>query len=340
MKIDKHIEIVSSSIVELSSVSMESRTAIRDALGKYYTNVSITIVDKLSDLEALVARQPDLVFLGMKFIPRRAHLGIHDPQKIWITQYLEDHGILYTGSGQQAHNLELDKPLAKQRVLDAGLRTSLFFVTGHEYPLLVNAAPLHYPLFVKPTNRGGGLGIDSDSVVHNFDNLQSKTESIILDLHSNALVEEYLPGREFSVAILKDDHSMEYSVMPIELVAAPDEKGSRLLSAEMKSSNAEVVSLITNQALRARICTLAIEVFHALGARDYGRIDIRLDEAGVAHFLEANLLPSLISGYGSFPKACEMNNNLGYESMLLQIVRLAMLREPLEIVPDFEATVA
>jgi D-alanine-D-alanine ligase len=326
MKIDKHIEIVSSTVVSLSSMSKESRDAIRAVLAKHYTKVGITIVNDMDDLAKLVRKKPDLVFLGMKFVPRNPHLGSHDPQKIWLAHYLGSHGIAYTGSGHEAHNIELDKPQAKQRVLESGLKTSQYMVARiGDAPITENSV-FGYPLFVKPTNRGGGLGIDSNSVVRNYAALQSKIASIFADLHSDALIEKYLSGREFSVAILKDELTSEYTAMPLELVAAQDDNGSRLLSAEVKSSNAEVVSMVTDQVIKTRVCSLATDVFHALGGRDYGRIDIRLDEFGEAHFLEANLLPSLISGYGSFPKACDMNIGLGYEEMINRIVRLGLAR--------------
>ncbi len=96
-----------------------------------------------------------------------------------------------------------------------------------------------------------------------------------------------------------------------------------------KLQNTEVVKEVSGY-LRDQICVLALDIFHTLGASDYGRIDIRLDEFGTPHFLEANLLPSLIAGYGSFPKACLLNNNLDYDSMLLNIVNLALNRMPID----------
>jgi D-alanine-D-alanine ligase len=287
----------------------------------------------MDDLAKLVRKKPDLVFLGMKFVPRNSHLGLQDPQKVWLARYLDDHGIAYTGSGHKAHDMELDKPQAKQRVLESGLKTSRYMVARIGDAPITEDSVFGYPLFVKPTNRGGGLGIDSNSVVRDFTALQSKIASIFADLHSDALIEKYLSGREFSVAILKDELTSEYTAMPLELVAAQDDNGSRLLSAEVKSSNAEVVSQVTDQEIKARVCSLATGVFHALGGRDYGRIDIRLDQFGEAHFLEANLLPSLISGYGSFPKACEMNIGLGYEEMINRIVRLGLARVAYEQPP-------
>jgi D-alanine-D-alanine ligase len=325
IKIDKHIEIVRSSTKDLSSMSQESCDAIQAVLTKYYTSVRVSNVNNLPDLEAIVSRDPDLVFLGMKFIPVNSNLGWQDPDKIWLTTYFDNRNIAYTGSSQIAHGLERNKPAAKQRVLDVGLRTATFCVIKQNQSLVSSDIPLSFPLFIKPANRGGGLGVNSDSLAYNFEQLFSKVHSIA-DLQSDSLIEEYLPGREFSVAILKDEYSAEFSVMPIELIAPLDKNGVRILSGEIKSSNTEQAIEITDKVTKSKVTSLALNVFHALGARDYGRIDIRLDKQGIPHFLEANLIPSLISGYGSFPKACMLNIGLGYESMIIRIAKLGLAR--------------
>jgi D-alanine-D-alanine ligase len=337
-KLDKHIEIVSSAERGLSSMSFESRAAVLDVLSKYYSHVRVTLINNIADLEALVLRKPDLVFLGMKFIPHDPRLGMRDPNKIWLGNYLDEHMITYTGSATTAHELELNKPHAKQRVLNAGLMTSPFHVVKQNSIGEQNIT-LTFPLFIKPTNRGGGVGVDKFSVAHNFDQAQSKIQSITVDLKSDSLLEEYLPGREFSVAILKDQFSGEFLTMPIELVAQPDQHGTRMLSSQVKMDNAELVLEVTDSEVRNCVSSLAVEVFHVLGARDYGRVDIRMNEAGVPQFLEANLLPSLIDGYGSFPKACMLNEGIDYESMILAITRMALLR-PLAVSRDSTPDVA
>lgn len=310
----------------LSSMSHRSRVAALTVLKRTYSDVCITIVNDLSDLKALSVRNPDLVFLGMKFIPRNPELGARDPEKIWIADFLDEHEIAYTGSDQAAHVLELNKPAAKQCVLDAGLGSSPYFVAEQNSGFSELDMPSHFPVFIKPTNRGGGLGVDAQSIAHNIDQAQTKVSAITAELQSDSLIEKYIPGREFSVAILKNDLTADYDIMPIELVAEANQQGERLLSGDMKSSNDEVVSAVIDNQIKDDISDLAIDVFHALGARDYGRIDIRLDGEGRPLFLEANLIPSLISGYGSFPKSCEINLVLGYEDMILQIVRLGLLR--------------
>ncbi|MBA3758032.1 D-alanine--D-alanine ligase [Candidatus Saccharibacteria bacterium] len=324
--INKHIEIVSSTVIGLSSMGKVSRDAILAVLAKHYSHVRVTIINDLSDLEALTARKPDLVVLGMKFIPSNPQLRFQNSSRIWISEYLDMHDIAYTGSRQPAHELELDKPLAKQRALNFGLKTTPFYVARQNKSFDIGQLPLEYPLFVKPTDRGGGLGIDSSSVAYNFEQVQSKVQSITANHRSDSLIENYLPGREISVAILKNDITHEYTVMPIERIVPPNKHGVSILSPDVKHADSGLSVAVTDADVKKKVSQLAIDVFYALGARDYGRIDTRMDANGIPHFLEANLIPSLIEGYGNFPKACMLNLNLDYEQMLLRIVRLAFSR--------------
>jgi len=305
----------------------KSRHGILDILRKHYTDVRITIVNDMADLEALAARKPDLVFLGMKFVPADLSLGLNDPGKVWVTDFLDEHNITYTGSNRLSNELERNKHLAKARVQSLGLNTSPFCVVPSNTIPVEDNISLTYPLFIKPTNRGGGRGIDSKSVVRNFEQLTTKVSLLSEELNSDSLIEQYLSGREFSVAILKQVDSDEYLALPIEKIAPPDEHGERLLSGEVKSSDVAIDKLVTDATIKKAITELALAVFHALGAQDFGRIDLRLNEAGEPQFLEANLIPSLIAGYGSFPKSCFMNAQLSHETIILQIVQLAFARQ-------------
>jgi D-alanine-D-alanine ligase len=326
VKNSKHIEIVRSTTKGLGSMSRASSDAAVAALSKHFASVRMTVVNDLPDLRAVVARKPDLVFLGMEYVLVDSPVGVESPYRVWLSDFLDKHGIAYTGSGRAAHELGRNKPLAKQRILDANSRTSAYRVISQGQPFTRDDIPLAFPMFVKPTDRGGGVGIDEDSVVYTFAQLRSKVAAITTQLQADSLVEEYLPGREFSVAILKDQGSAQFMVMPIELVAPQNADGIRLLGSQVKSSNTEQALRVTDESIKSSVTDLALNVFHALGARDYGRIDIRLDAAGTPHFLEANLIPSLISGYGSFPKACVLNVRLDYEPMMVKIANLGLAR--------------
>ncbi len=323
-RINKYIEIVRSSKAALVSLGKYSAEAMREVLEQHYETVHISVVNDLDGLKELVAKQPDLVFLGMKSLPS-IEPGL---PTVWVSDYLNDHGIAHTGSQLDAIKFESNKPLAKQHVRNAGLNTARSIVVADNKIEVDTLAKLQFPLFVKPVSLGGGQGIDSDSLVYSETELKAKVECITERYNQNSLVEEYLPGREFSVAILRNEYTNTLQTMPIELVAEKNLKGERFLSKTAKSANEEVVLPVQDSHTKDKVNELAIEVFKALGARDYGRVDIRLNDAGVPYFLEANLIPCLKSDYGSFQKACVINNNICYEDMILAITRLGLSHKP------------
>jgi D-alanine-D-alanine ligase len=318
------IEIVVSTIKSLSSMSLFSRRAILTVLKTKYRNVGITVVNNQYDLDKVLLRKPDLVFLGMKFVPTNHTLGITDPNKIWLTECLDIAGISYTGSSKEANELEFNKQQAKQCITQHGLNTAQYLVVKRGYNLTEEEITLRYPLFVKPLDRGGGAGINNDSLVRNFSQLKSRIAVLDSELKADALIEEYLPGREFSVGILKNVFTDDYTAMPLEIITPSNQLGDRFLSSAIKIANKESTQAINDPLLALKLNTLALKAFHALGATDYGRIDIRLDAHGEPHFLEANLLPSLIENYGNFPKTCLLNLGLSHKDLLFQLVDLGL----------------
>jgi len=323
MKIDKHIEIVGTNNQRLSAMSTRSRQTILGVLSKHYTRVSITIVDDMADLEKLVARQPDLVVLGMKLILLDPTLGYEDSPKVWLSAYLDDHNIAFTGSGADAMALQLDKHVAKQKVLDAGLQSAAYFISSIVEPTFSHN--LTFPLFVKPANRGGSSGIDEQSVVYTNAKLQAKIISLHDKYDSDVLIEEYLVGREFSVAVVEHQVSGKLVAMPIEITAPADAQGNMFLSAAVKEADSEKVIALDDPLLRDTISAFAIDAFEALSSRDYGRIDMRLDAQGVPSFIEANLMPGL-SNHGYLFRCLNLNAGTTYDDMILSIVGVSLER--------------
>ena len=322
-KIDKYIEIVGSSKPRLNAMSRDSQLTMLEVLGAQYTKVAITLVDNMADLKMLVAKKPDLVVLGMKLVLLDSSKSYDDSPKVWLSSYLSEHNISFTGSDTNALNLEFDKHEAKQKVIDAGLQSSAYFIARIDQPLPKHK--LTFPLFVKPTNRGDSKGIDERSVVHSDLELELKIRSIHSELSSDALIEEYLPGREFSVAVIRRPVSSDLLAMPIEITAPADRKGNTFLSEAVKQADSEKVVVIQNPALKNALNTLAIGVFEALGSRDYGRIDMRLDAFGNPSFIEANLMPGL-SDHGYLSRCFYVNERITYSDMILSIVSLGLER--------------
>lgn len=334
-KINKHVEIVGSSNPRLNAMARDSQLSILALLQAHYAHVAITIVDDMADLERLVAKKPDLVVLGMKLILLEPSKGYDDSRKVWLSSYLEAHDIAYTGSDTAALALEFDKPKAKQVVIDAGLQSSAYFISSIKQPTFNHN--LRYPLFVKPTNRGDSKGIDEMSVVHSQAALERKITAIHTECSSDVLVEEYLSGREFSVAVIKQPGSKGLLAMPIEISTPADKKGNSFLSEAVKEANTEEVLTVTDTTLKQTLNKLAIGVFTALGSRDYGRIDMRLDDLGVPSFIEANLMPGL-SNHGYLVRCFALNKGITYEDMILSIVALGLQRTQ-PVPTDMTATI-
>ena len=323
MKINKYIEIVGSTNPRLNAMAKDSRLSILRILKRHYTHVGITIVNTMDDLEKLVAKRPDFVVLGVKLVILEPLKGYDDSPKVWLSAYLKQNGIDFTGSDTQALISEFDKPVAKQKVINAGLRSAAFFISRMTKPTFQH--DLSFPLFVKPTNRGDSKGVDEKSVVYSQAELESKIRSIHIDYASDALIEEYLEGREFSVAVIRQPENDELLAMPIEIVTQPDSNGNSFLSEAVKQADSEKVMAVEDQFLREAINELAIGVFEALGARDYGRIDMRLDSFGRPNFIEANLMPGL-SSHGYLSRCFHINEDIAYEDMIMSVVALGLQR--------------
>jgi D-alanine-D-alanine ligase len=326
-KINKHIEIVSSSNKRLSSMSEKSYTMIQQSLSKFYKNVGITLIENVEDLEKLVLMKPDLVFLGVKRIPRQPTPS-NGSSYVWLSDYLDKNSISYTGSGVDASILEQDKNRAKDVVKRAGLKTSPYFVTYTKQHTSESQIPLKFPLFIKPPNLSGGMGVNDASVVRNFKQYKSKIKSLENDFGSESLVEEYLTGREFTVAILQSTTGSSLQTSSLEILPTANKHGDYIIGSDMKSSNTETpVATLDNGEIKDSITDLASKVFIAIGASGYGRVDIRLNSEGEPQFMEINLIPSTINGSGNFQKAVEKNLGLSYDNMLLQIVDLGFINK-------------
>lgn len=322
-KINKHIEIVRAKASNLEG--QKHREMIRRVLEKHYLHVGVTIVSDITDLESLVSERPDLVFLRMRKKSMEANLGQSTPTWLWLSAYFDENKLAYTGSAKRAIGLDVNKAKAKQVVQDAGLRTPLFFTAEPGQHHSAGELPLPFPLFVKPLKAGDGRGIGADSVVRDFTAFRHKVQSITTRLGTRkVLVERYLPGREFTVAILETGYSNEPKVMPVELITQQNAQGDRILGKAIKLADKEAVVPIPQGEVRDKIVQLGSKVFNVLGGRDYGRIDIRMDEHGEPYFLEANFVPGLANGY--FARACRLNEGMSYEAMILNIAKLGLAR--------------
>lgn len=185
--------------------------------------------------------------------------------------------------------------------------------------------PLPYPLFLKPSAGADSIGIDSKSLVNDFKQFKEKLSSLYEITPAPILVEQYLSGREFTVAIIEDDGALVAAA--IEIVA-PEVNGIRILGEKVKKEDTELLKKVIDIKILIQLLSLARKSFLALGARDFARIDIKMDDAGECYFIEANLTPGMNKGSSYFPEAFSMSLGMSYNAVTSLIVKNAIKRKP------------
>ena len=284
-------------------------------LSQRYSEVVITKIQHKKDLDRLLKRKPDLVFSGVKYFN-------FNNDKVWLNDCLEACGIRYIASSRAALDNESDKNKAKKLIVKANIKTADFFVATPDEHEHSSSIPIPFPLFIKPVKGGDSRGIDSNSVAYNFASFKKKVLEIKTKHNLSSLVETYLPGKEYSVGIFQDSIKGTLRAMPIQIIVKKNINGHRILDFNVKKDDEEKVIAVTDTKIFKKISKLAKEAFKALGGKSLGRIDIKMNERGVPHFMEANLMPGLRKGY--FYRSCLLNLDMNYDDMILNIANTGL----------------
>ncbi|MDA9231047.1 hypothetical protein N9O56_00555 [Rickettsiales bacterium] len=325
LKIDKSIEIVMipGSLKQKNIAINLDENLIFGILSGSYRSVCITVIRNEEDLNNLANRKPDLIFSGVKYFSFK-NTNDKSIKTIWLNDFLDKQNISYIGSDREALEGEYDKCYAKEVVKKSNISTANFFTAKPGEYKNIKSIPLTFPLFIKPIGGGDSRGIDSNSVVHNFKEYQSKVSDIYQNQQESSLVETYLSGNEYSVSIFEDIENNKLIAMPIQITPAKNKDGNRILDFDTKINNSEKINFVTDPKIHAQLSALAITAFRALGGRIFGRIDIKMDAKNFPHFIEANFMPGLSMGY--FYRACLLNKNMSHEAMILKIAYIALSR--------------
>jgi D-alanine-D-alanine ligase len=329
IKQNKKIEIVIIPAIENLAINRKNvgielnENLILEILLKNYENVIVTTIQTENDLKALVKRKPDLVFSGVKYF----HF---DDKEIWLSDYLRKNNIDYITSNKEALSNEYFKDNAKSIVKNANVNTAKFFTTQPDEHPTESSLPVTFPLFLKPITGGDSRGINAESVVFDFKKYQAKVLDIFETQKSRTLVENYLSGKEYSVSIVENKSKNILMILPVEIIAAKNKNGHRILDYDAKKNDLEEVVAVVDKKIKKELCNIALNSFMALGGKTIGRIDIKTSYNGILHFIEANLMPGLGNGY--FSRSFMLNENMDYEQMILKIADAGMILE--EIIED------
>lgn len=271
--------------------------------------IRLTSCKSRSDLEEVLVRKPELVFLTAKYLP------LKNEKNIWFTEFFEESNIICAGSKFETLQFDSNKAKAKNFLSAKGIKTAKYFVARPEQYQYEEALPLDFPLFVKPIDAANSCGVDDDSYVNSFSAYKNKVQAIYSQFNEPALVEEYLGGREFTVSIICDREG-KLLVSPIEVLPPESKLGLRILGQSVKELDTEHLQKISMKTECLFVCKLAVSAFLALGVRGYGRIDIKMDDCGNYYFMEANLVPGMCQSSSYFPRAFEIIYDMTFDDVV------------------------
>jgi D-alanine-D-alanine ligase len=303
---------------------IETIDAVASALAERHEVIRIDAAE--NPYEALRTSRPDIVFNiaeGSLGPCREGHLPS-------ILEYLN---IPYTASDPLTLNLCLDKARAKEVLAYHGLPTARFRVVA-EKNFSFNS--LHYPLMVKPLHEGSSIGIRDNSFAKTRQEMRERVSWLLDTYRQPALVEEYLPGREFTVAIIGNGEearalpiveikfdSLPAGVNPIYSFEAKwiwDQTDNPLQIFECPAS--------LSPELKSEIERICLESYRVLRCRDWCRIDVRLDAQNRPHIIELNPLPGILprpEQNSCFPKAARAGG-MSYSQLINTVLDIGCKR--------------
>jgi D-alanine-D-alanine ligase len=295
----------------------------------YFLEADATFLDTVRET------RPDICFNiaeGLRGDARESH----------VPALLEILDIPYTGSKVLTHALSLDKAATKQIWRDAGLPTAPFQL--FRYPEAQLDDRMTFPLFVKPVREGSGMGINARSIVANHAELVAQVRWVIETYRQPALVEAFLPGREFTVGLVGNSLSpgeksytsfyeaSGFHIFPVLEIDTHRGAVRGIYNAEAKSYAIEdqlapgyLCPADIPDELAERLGKLAVAAFEALGALDIGRVDFRLGADGQPYLIEINTLPGLNPTLSDIVIAARAEG-VAYAVLIIEILNLALRR--------------
>lgn len=236
----------------------------------------------------------------------------------------------YTGSSPAGLILAGDKTLTKKVLNFHEIQTPKFASIFRG--ALDSSQDLKFPVIVKPPQEDASLGLTAKSVVNDISQLLERIGSIQTEFKSPVLLEEFIDGREYYVAVLGNVDVEALPIIELDFSGFPPDK-PRIASWEAKwgedgaGSGAEFAGTKSlfpenlGEELTERIKKVAIECFHALRLRDYARIDLRVTDAGEIYVIEVN--PNCYLEKESEFASAAAKSGIAYDALIARIVELA-----------------
>ena len=309
---------------------METIDGVRLALLERHESVELIEADEEA-YGKLRASRPELVF-------NMAEGFGGDCRESHIPAILEMLGVPYTGSAPLTLALCLNKARAKQVMSCSSIPTPAFVVASSAGDALreVRERRLKLPLMVKPLFEGSSKGVRDNSFVRTEEELAELVDFVSGEYGQPAIVEEFLEGREFTVALIGNGDNLR-ALPPVEInYSALPEGVNHIYSYEAKwilDTPENPLDIFTcpaemDDGLAGAVEAVATDAFNSLSVRDWCRVDVRLDSEGTANIIELNPLPGILPDpkqNSCFPKAARAAG-MDFTALVNSVVDIARER--------------
>ncbi|PYP74356.1 MAG: D-alanine--D-alanine ligase [Gemmatimonadetes bacterium] len=294
----------------------------------------------LSLFGSVIRFEADSLF-PQKLALTRPHLlfnmaeGLHGPNReAHVPAICEYLNVPYTASDPLTLSLTLHKARAKEILACRGVPTARFTLVSELSELA--RVRLRYPLFVKPVAEGSGKGIFANNLCHSRAELRDRVAFLLETYRQPVLAEAYLPGPEFTVAILGNGPEarclpivgLDFSTLPLGAPPVYGYEAKWIWDTPEHQLDIFECPARAPEPLSREIERVALAAYHALGCRDWCRVDVRVDDAGVPNVMELNPLPGIIPDTkmnSCFPKAARAAG-FSYDELIQEVVQIAWQR--------------
>ncbi len=302
--------------------------AVKEAIECFH-NVTLVEADH-SAYQKLLELKPDIVFNiaeGYSGVSREAQ----------IPAILDMLQIPYTGSDPLTLAICLDKARTKEILSYHKVPNAKFFIA--ESLNQTTNLNLKFPLIVKPVSEGSSKGIFSSSFVKDEKELTSEVERILNEYSQPALIEEFLPGKEFTVAVIGNGNETQvlpiveinYKDFPEDFIPIYSYEAKWILDTEENPLDVFTCPAKIDSDLESKIKETVLRAYNVLRCKDWSRIDVRLDADNVPNIIEVNPLPGILPNpeeNSCFPKAAR-TAGLNYNDMINTVLLAAAKRHKL-----------
>jgi D-alanine-D-alanine ligase len=279
--------------------------------------------DNLAELRSTITDwQPDLAF---NLLEEFQGIVTYDQ---YVVAFLELMRLPYTGCNPRGMMISRDKALSKQVLAYHRIPTARFALLPRDRRYR-EPRRLKFPLFVKSATEDASLGISQASIVHDGHKLRERVEFIHEQTSSDALVEEYIEGREIYIGVIGNDRLTTFPLWELNFGTLPDvmagiatRKVKWDRKYQLKHGIGTGPALDLPDGLAQRIGQLARRIYRALCLSGYARIDLRLKPDGSVFVLEANANPNLALTEDLATSA--LSSGVGYDALLDRIMRFGI----------------